>query len=116
MPNNKEYGGDVIGWISANCKNRNTCESSSYKTSAQEIPASPIPPKQTKRTDTTSYTYDRYGALQRIVYPNQDTAEFSYNVLGAIDMIKKNNAIAVIGTAYAPTGAIAAIDYANGAA
>ncbi|HCA67434.1 MAG TPA: hypothetical protein DEP11_04245, partial [Candidatus Jacksonbacteria bacterium] len=24
------YGGDIIGWISANCKNRNNCEVVSY--------------------------------------------------------------------------------------
>ena len=90
----------MIGWISSNCKNRNNCERSSYKTSSEEIPVPPIPPKETKRTDKTSYIFDRYGALQKITYPNSDTAEFTYNALGAIDTIRKNGAIAVTGTGW----------------
>lgn len=63
---------------------------------------------------TTAFTYDLLGNLLTLTYPSNTIVGYFYNEAGQVEIIQKDGANIVTNFAYAPTGAIAQIDFANG--
>ena len=62
----------------------------------------------------TAFTYDLLGNLLTLTYPSNTIIGYFYNEAGQVEIIQKDGANIVTNFAYAPTGALTQIDYANG--
>src|SRR3989339_891388 len=61
----------------------------------------------------TRSSYDNFGVLQEIIYPDKTTVEYDYNVLGKIEVARQNGGTVVSAVDYTVTGAIGKQNYAN---
>ncbi|MBU1906507.1 MAG: hypothetical protein KJ923_05865, partial [Candidatus Omnitrophica bacterium] len=109
------YGGACIGWISFNCLNTNACSASDYQVKNEFVESQNIGEPVEFQTYLTKYSFDNFGALQQISYPDNSIVDYDYNQIGKIRQVKKDGQALVANITYGSTEAIKSIVYANGA-